>query len=378
MLWKVRALLEDRPGAMAALAAGCGERSVNILGLQIFPAADGRVLDELVLHGPDGWSSGDVERLFLAAGVEAAQVTGCAPQDLEDQPVRYLRAAQLVREEPDRLEPVLCRLLHAVPGPGQTPETTLRLDDGAGPTVILARETGFTDTEVARARELRRLVRGDGPSPATTGSGADRVPALRLGTPGDADALAAMHDRCSAQTLYFRYHAPVARLTPRMARALLLPPAGTSLLLTVDGEVVAAGMFAPDPAAEEPDTAELGLLVEDAWQQRGLGARLLRSLAQEAAGAGLETLSCLVLPENDAVLRTVDRAGLHAHARFVDGVVEYRVPVGPLRGRRRRRGNRPAMGEVTSGLVSLLHERAELREVHPAADLIDQAVRGGA
>ena len=45
MLWQVRTLLEDRPGALAALSVGCGDQLVNILGLQIFPAPDGRVVD---------------------------------------------------------------------------------------------------------------------------------------------------------------------------------------------------------------------------------------------------------------------------------------------------------------------------------------------
>lgn len=382
MLWKVRALLEDRPGAMAALAVRCGERSVNILGLQIFPAADGRVLDELVLYSPGGWREADVEELFRLPGVRTPSVTRAAPQELEDQPVRYLRAAQLVRDEPGRLEQVLCRLLDAVPGPGRPDAPTLVLDGDDGVPVTLARDTGFTDTEVARARELRRLV---GPArPSGAAGPAPRLgaaPDLRRGALTDTDALIALHERCSAATLYRRFHAPVARVTPRMARALLEPPGGVSLLLTVDGEVVGAGVFSPDPSGEEPTTADVGLLVEDAWQRRGHGTRLLRSLAEEAAGAGFDTLSCLVLPENDAVLRTVARAGLRARTRYVDGVVQHRVPLGALTpgpGRGRRRGSRSAMGGGTSGLVSLLHERAELRQVYPPADLIDQAVRGGA
>ena len=48
MMWKLRALLDDRPGAMAALAVSCGEQAVNIMDLQIFPAPDGRVVDEFI------------------------------------------------------------------------------------------------------------------------------------------------------------------------------------------------------------------------------------------------------------------------------------------------------------------------------------------
>ena len=54
MLWRVRATLPDRPGALAALAAECGASGVNILGFQIFPGV-AVVTDELVLDTPEGW-----------------------------------------------------------------------------------------------------------------------------------------------------------------------------------------------------------------------------------------------------------------------------------------------------------------------------------
>ena len=437
MMWKVHALLEDRPGAMAALAASCGEQAVNILGLQIFPAADGRVVDELVLHTPGGWTAADVERLCVLAGVDDPVVTPCSAHALEDQPVRYLRAAQVLAEEPERLEEVLCRLLDASPHDGQPGTESLRLDDGDGPVIALARRgSSFTDTEVARARELRRLV-----SPGVPGSGGSTVgvaasspapgsareagepahpphgtrapiaptqrenaapatdpvlvgpeapsqqvpprsPILRAGSAEDTEALTAMHLRCSARTLYRRYHAPVPHVTPRLARALLEPPAGASMLLTVGPDVVAAGMFCPDETTAEPSEAEVGFMVEDAWQQQGQGTRLLRALAVEAANRGLETLICMVQPDNQAVLHTIRRAGLRARASYADGLAHYRIPVSGLRTSvekaGRRRSNRPPMEVVTSGLVPLLHDRPELREIYPPADLIDQAVRGGA
>jgi len=40
MLWRVRTTLPDRPGALAMLAATCGEAGVNILGLQIYPRVE--------------------------------------------------------------------------------------------------------------------------------------------------------------------------------------------------------------------------------------------------------------------------------------------------------------------------------------------------
>lgn len=42
-----------------------------------------------------------------------------------------------------------------------------------------------------------------------------------------------------------------------------------------------------------------------------------------------------------------------------------------------RRGD-ALLGKLSAPLVSLLHEREDLRGVYPAADMIDQFVRGGA
>lgn len=381
MLWQVRALLEDRPGAMAALAVRCGQSNVNILGLQIFPAADGRVLDELVLHTPGGWGPVEVTGLCAESGVAGAAVMPCSPHALEDQPVRYLRAAQMVLEDPDELEEQLCRLLDAEPF-GSPGSHRLVLDDPFGPPVGVVRDLAFTDTEVARAAELRRLaasVLGADPDPsmlAKPAVGESTEATMRPGSAGDASALVAMHARCSAETLYSRFHAPVPRISPRLARTLLEPADGCSLVLTVGRQVIAVGTLAVGP-----EGAELGLLVEDRWQRQGHGTRLLHALALEAAARGLDTVMCMVQPENDAVLKTVRRSGLRALVSFADGLTMYRIPVSRLAGSRdaaRRGRGRPPVGDVTAPLVALLHERAELREVYPPADFIDQAVRGGA
>lgn len=44
---------------------------------------------------------------------------------------------------------------------------------------------------------------------------------------------------------------------------------------------------------------------------------------------------------------------------------------------RGRRGD-ALLGKLSAPLVTLLHEREDLRGVYPAADMIDQFVRGGA
>ena len=344
MLWQVRAVVKDRPGSVAALAASFGVAGVNILALEIFPTGGGCVVDELVLSTPDGWTLGDVEGLCGEAGVVCVAVRRASTRVLEDQPVRWLRAAQALLADPERLEEQLCTLLGAVPSaPSQ--EAGLTLTRGAGPSVRITREVAFTDTEVGRATELRRFagaaLRAGRTStapeshrdPATGSPSAARHQrpraqqvVVRPGVATDAEALVAMHHRCSAEVLLRRYRQPVGRLTPRDAVALLEPEGGRSLVVLEGDDLVAAGHVVPDG-----DQLLLALHVEDARQRRGLGTRLLRALAVEAVGMGGDEVVCLVQPGDSAVLSTVRRAGLLALVSYADGTCHYRLPLARLR-----------------------------------------------
>ena len=378
MLWQVRALLADRPGAMAALASRCGARGANILALDVHPTTHGEVVDQLVLHTPDDWTTQQVDDLCAEAGVFDSVVTECSPHALEDQPVRYLRCASAVVREPGRLEELLCRMLDAHPVAADA-SAGLMFDDRAGPLVALGREHPFTATEVARASELRHVAAAalgeTGPELETA---PEPEPAVDLGTlrPGtvvDIRPLVEMHGRCSAETLSRRYHSPMRRLSPRLARAMLLPRDGFSLVLPDrSGDVVVAmGMV-----SFRDDAAEAALLVEDRWQRRGLGTDLLRALALEASVRGATELTLVTRRDDTSVLATVHRAGFRAHIRCVDGTNRLRVPL-DLAPTATPRADRPARRRPTEPLVALLHQRQELRDVYAPAAIIDQAVRDG-
>ena len=204
------------------------------------------------------------------------------------------------------------------------------------------------------------MVRG--PSPV------DGRPTVRPGSVDDVELVVAMHDRCSANSLYRRYHAPSQRTTARLARRLLEPAGGWSVVAEAGGHVVGIGMVAGAHA-------EVGLLVEDGWQDRGLGSFMLDALVKEAVRRDIAELTCMALPGNGAVARTIHRAGLRARATLVDGVVAYTIPL-PAKAMRRAGGRRVSPDKVTAPLVALLQRRQELREAYPVADFIDHAVRG--
>jgi GNAT superfamily N-acetyltransferase len=304
MLCRVRTTLADRPGALAALAQRCGQRGVNILGLQIFPGAD-TVADELVLRTPEGWGLADVTALVEDAGGAHVCVTTCTAHALTDTPTQYVRAAARLVEEPDQLSTVLAELL----------------------------DTGrpFTDTERARANALadlatRALVRtGDDDPPGVPRPGPAQAgpPVVRFGQLGDAPAVVRMHERCSSEVLLRRYHVPLPRLTWRAARRLLSPSGGGSLVAVQCAEVVGMAVVAPYGDA----VMELGLLVEDGWQRRGLGTTLLQQAARFAVSRGATELLCSMQSDNRALLPAVRRSGLTCRLTYSAGTVDVRVPL---------------------------------------------------
>ena len=81
-----------------------------------------------------------------------------------------------------------------------------------------------------------------------------------------------------------------------------------------------------------PGVVEVGLVVEDAHQGTGIGARLTRDLAVEASRRGFSTMVCLAQPDNDSVVRTVRRAGLDCVPTLADGLLEVQVALPARRG----------------------------------------------
>ena len=197
---------------------------------------------------------------------------------------------------------------------------------------------------------------------------------LRTGTTDDTVLLLAMHARCSAHTLQLRYHSPQPRINAAVARGLLQPADGASVVATAGPDLVGIGVL-----ADGEDGPELGVLVEDGYQRRGLGTRLVHHLVREAADRAIPSVRCVALAGNDAALSTLLRLGLRVHvAAGADGARICTVPVPASRPRRARRGRKPDRGALTSPMVTLLHDRVDLRGIYAPADMVDRAVRDGA
>lgn len=150
----------------------------------------------------------------------------------------------------------------------------------------------------------------------------------RYGVADDKARIADLHARCSERTLERRFHAPLPRTSDALARRLLQPENGWSVVAEVDDEVVA--MACGGPLSNQD--LEVGILVQDSWQGSGLGSQLLGEIAAEAAARGYRTLRCLTQPDNLAVLGTARKAGLATQISSHDGLMIVAMPLERRRG----------------------------------------------
>ena len=172
---------------------------------------------------------------------------------------------------------------------------------------------------------------------------------VRPAEAADGAALRAMFDRCTPSTRYRRFHGPVKSLPERyLADALSGSPFHYALVACP--EPVKDRDSGPGPAPNRPSApgggaivalascrtvdegaAELGVLIEDAWQRRGLGTGLIGDLAAHAANVGLRVLEAQLLAEQAWIASLLRPHGDCRLRSTWSGVLEVsvRLPVGP-------------------------------------------------
>lgn len=156
----------------------------------------------------------------------------------------------------------------------------------------------------------------------------DVLLATRPVRPGDLRAFLRLWPRLSPETRYRRFHSPVHRLPMSAVRRLIRVDHDLreALVAVVGSEVVGVARYDRSPA--EPTSAELAVVVEDAWQGVGLGRQLLREVIDLAARRGVRTVTATVQEDNERVLGLVRRLLPDATAECEAGVVTVRSPIG--------------------------------------------------
>jgi RimJ/RimL family protein N-acetyltransferase len=78
------------------------------------------------------------------------------------------------------------------------------------------------------------------------------------------------------------------------------------LVAAVDDDLIGFARFSRSPHAEA-HTMEVGIILTDAWQRRGLGGQMLCRLAVEARRHAIKVFTAIALSENRRVLRLARR-----------------------------------------------------------------------
>jgi GNAT superfamily N-acetyltransferase len=133
---------------------------------------------------------------------------------------------------------------------------------------------------------------------------------LREAGLGDADAVCEFICDLSSHSRYLRFFASVAPPSSALLSALCGSTGADILVVTdPDGRVIAHGMAADDPvpAATAAVASNIGLVVADQWQERGLGTLLLSTLVGRAAQRGVQSLVLDILPDNHRMLGIIAR-----------------------------------------------------------------------
>jgi RimJ/RimL family protein N-acetyltransferase len=127
---------------------------------------------------------------------------------------------------------------------------------------------------------------------------------LRTARDSDADRIREFVCGLSPRSQHFRFFATVAPPSTGLMRALSGATGSADILLVTDGQgaVIGHGM-----AADQGWSTDIGVVVADRWQQRGIGTLLLSALVDRAAGRGIRTLVLDVLPANERMLGIIAR-----------------------------------------------------------------------
>ncbi len=320
-LWRIRATVDDRPGYLSVLTASLALRSVNILAVQVHTTEDGAV-DDFLVDAPDTMSEQELHAAIARGRGREAFVTRAEAQGLADQPTRALALAGRLVHDPDTLGEALIALLDAGEvrwRPAGTvvlhgyDEQRMTLIDPAGGTYEVHRPApSFTPAEYARAQALvevssASLRRGAGQATLLLPDGSELL--IREAAADDLDAVRGLHERSTAQTLHRRYLSAAVPGDSRLRR-MVEPATGLTLLAVhADPGTGEEAAVAVASLVTEGDLGEIAVLVEDAWQCRGLGTALIRRLLASARRSDLEAVTAHVAADNVAALRTLRRFG---------------------------------------------------------------------
>lgn len=126
----------------------------------------------------------------------------------------------------------------------------------------------------------------------------------------DATRLQDLYGRLSRHTAYQRFFSTMKRLPPDWARMLANVDYHRRLALIAETRVgaelklIGVGRYEP---TDEKDTVEVAFVVQDGWQNRGLGTILFDEILRAAAARSFRRFRAYVLADNQRMIDLITR-----------------------------------------------------------------------
>jgi GNAT superfamily N-acetyltransferase len=147
----------------------------------------------------------------------------------------------------------------------------------------------------------------------------------------DRERLIRLFYRLSPETVYHRFLTPLNEpIDAGLDRLVDLDHRDREAIAAMSGdEVVGVARYFRD---REGATADVAVLIEDAWQGKGLGVVLIERLRELARGRGIDAFTATILSENRPAIRMVRRvfpaAILTADGTETTALMPFQAPLG--------------------------------------------------
>lgn len=142
----------------------------------------------------------------------------------------------------------------------------------------------------------------------------------------DGELLNRLLDRLSPASVYRRFFSPVVRADQFKASLLTTDRYERDSIAALEGgEVVGLAQYSRRVGSCEADMA---IVVADAWQQQGVGTRLVAALSDRASARGISAFTVSIQGDNSAAIRLLKRLAPGTRLAFAAGVGEAVIPLG--------------------------------------------------
>jgi len=128
-------------------------------------------------------------------------------------------------------------------------------------------------------------------------------------------------DQLSEETIYFRFLA--AGINRQVIVDQLSPRPGAFSLVAVRGEAIVGHVAY---FKSQTEAAEIGVLILDSYQGKGLGTRLIESIARAANVKGVTMFEAIVGWNNTRMIRMVRSMGFPTSEKVEPDLIRIRFP----------------------------------------------------